>query len=165
MRFEFATATRVVFGAGARRELPSIARALGSRALVVGGRSPALSEPLVTSLADVGIPVERWSVAGEPTVEQVLAGAELVRRQRCDLVLAIGGGSAIDAGKAMAALAANPGDPFEYLEVVGRGHPLARASLPFIAVPTTAGSGAEVTRNAVLTCPDRHRSRPAFGAP
>jgi alcohol dehydrogenase class IV len=155
MRFEFATATRVVFGAGARRELPAIARAFGTRALVVGGRSPTLSDPVVANLADVGIAVERWSAAGEPTVEQVLAGAELARRERCDLVLAVGGGSAIDAGKAVAALAVNPEDPFEYLEVVGRGRPLARASLPFIAVPTTAGSGAEVTRNAVLTCPDR----------
>ena len=163
MRFEFATATRVVFGAGARRELPSIARALGCRALVVVGRSPERGEPLVAGLSQAGIGVARWSVAGEPTVDQVRAGADLARREHCELVVAVGGGSVIDAGKAAAALAANPGDPFEYLEVVGQGRPLPRASLPLIAVPTTAGSGAEVTRNAVLTCPSGG-SRPASGA-
>jgi alcohol dehydrogenase class IV len=155
MSFEFATATRVVFGAGARRELPAVARAFGRRALVVNGRSPARSEPLVAGLSESGTHVARWSVAGEPSVEQVLAGAELARGERCELVVAVGGGSVIDAGKAVAALAANPGDAFEYLEVVGRGRPLEHASLPVIAVPTTAGSGAEVTRNAVLTVPDR----------
>jgi alcohol dehydrogenase class IV len=155
MRFEFATATRVVFGAGARRDLPSIARPFGRRALVVVGRSPARSEPLIAELVQAGVHCVRWSVPGEPTVDSVLTGSELARAEGCEWVLAVGGGSAIDAGKAVAALAANPGDPFEYLEVVGRDRPLACASLPFIAVPTTAGSGAEVTRNAVLTCPEQ----------
>jgi alcohol dehydrogenase class IV len=154
MRFEFATATRVIFGAGTRRELPSVARALGCRALVVGGRSSARSDPLVRGLIDTGVHCVRWSIAGEPTVDLVRVGSELARAEGCDLVLAVGGGSAIDAGKAVAALAANPGDPFEYLEVVGRGRPLERAGLPFVAVPTTAGTGAEVTRNAVLTAAD-----------
>jgi alcohol dehydrogenase class IV len=151
--FEFATATRVVFGAGARRELPAVARAFGRRVLVVSGRSPQRSEPLVAGLSESGAHVVRWSVQGEPTVDQVLTGAELARRERCEVVVAVGGGSVMDAGKAAAALAANPGDAFEYLEVVGRGRPLEHESLPFIAVPTTAGSGAEVTRNAVLTVP------------
>ncbi len=155
MPFEFATATRVVFGAGTRRELPAIVRGFGRRVLVVIGRSPQRSEPLVAGLSESGVRVVRWSVEGEPTVDQVLTGAELARRERCELVVAVGGGSVIDAGKAVAALAANRGDPFRYLEVVGQGLPLEHASLPFIAVPTTAGSGAEVTRNAVLTVPDR----------
>jgi len=84
----------------------------------------------------------------------VRTGTELARTNRCDLVVAIGGGSAIDAGKAIAALTTNPGDPLEYLEVIGKGRSLDRACLPFIAVPTTAGSGAEVTRNAVLASPE-----------
>jgi len=154
MRFEFATATRIVFGAGSRRELPDIARAFGRRALVVSGRSPDRSEPVVASLSEAGVESVRWSVPGEPTVDHVRTGTELARGERCDLVLAIGGGSAIDAGKAVAALAANPDDPFEYLEVIGKGRPLEQESLPFVAVPTTAGSGAEVTRNAVLTSPE-----------
>src|SRR5579871_3211041 len=70
------------------------------------------------------------------------------------MVIAIGGGSAIDAGKALAAMIANPGDPLDYLEVIGRGQPLTRPSTPFIAIPTTAGTGSEVTRNAVLGSPE-----------
>ena len=155
MRFEFATATRVIFGAGTRRELPSIARAFGRRALVVSGQSSARGDPLFRGLIEGGLHCVRWWTPGEPTVDLVRVGSKLARAEGCELVLAIGGGSAIDAGKAVAALAANPGDPFEYLEVVGKACPLEHASLPFVAVPTTAGSGAEVTRNAVLTCPDR----------
>ena len=154
MRFEFATATRVVFGARSRLELPTIAAALGSRALVVTGRSPSRSELLVSGLTERGVRCVLWSVPGEPTIDQVRTGTELARTNRCDLVVAIGGGSAIDAGKAIAALTTNPGDPLEYLEVIGNGRSLDRACLPFIAVPTTAGSGAEVTRNAVLASPE-----------
>ena len=83
----------------------------------------------------------------------VRAGVDQARREDCHSVIAIGGGSAIDAGKAIAALLTNPGDPMDYLEVIGRGQPLTQPSLPFAALPTTAGSGAEVTRNAVLASP------------
>jgi alcohol dehydrogenase class IV len=96
------------------------------------------------------------AVAGEPTIEMVSRGNEYARAERCDLVIAMGGGSAIDAGKALAAMLANPGDPLDYLEVVGRGQPLGRVSAPFIAIPTTSGTGSEVTRNAVLASP-QHR--------
>jgi alcohol dehydrogenase class IV len=154
VKFEFATATRIVFGAGSRRELPAVARALGRRVLLVCGRSSRRSDPLVGALSDEGLSCVRWTVPGEPTVDQVRSGVDLARREGCDVVLAIGGGSAIDAGKAVAVLAVNSGDPFDYLEVIGRGRPLERAGLPFVAVPTTAGSGAEVTRNAVLTSPE-----------
>ena len=80
----------------------------------------------------------------------VRQGVELARREQCDLVIAFGGGSAIDAGKAIAALLANGGELTDYLEVIGKGQPLRHPSVPFIAVPTTAGTGSEVTRNAVL---------------
>jgi alcohol dehydrogenase class IV len=96
------------------------------------------------------------AVAGEPTIEMVRHGSEYARAERCDLVVAMGGGSAIDTGKALAAMLSNPGDPLDYLEVIGRGQPLGRASAPFIAIPTTAGTGSEVTRNAVLASP-QHR--------
>lgn len=149
-RFEFATATRILFGPGVRRELPSIARSLGSRALVVGGQSSDRVDAAVEALAGAGVRSVRWSVRGEPTVDEIRAGTDLLRTAGSHVVVAIGGGSTLDAGKALAALATNPGEPFDYLEVVGRGLPLEKPSLPFIAVPTTAGSGAEVTRNAVL---------------
>ena len=92
---------------------------------------------------------------GEPTIELVRRGAEFARQEKCDLVIAFGGGSAIDTGKAIAALLANPGELMDYLEVVGKGRPLEHAGAPFIAVPTTAGTGSEVTRNAVLGVPER----------
>lgn len=141
MRFEFATASRILFGEGVSRDLP----AMGQRALVVTGAAGRH--------ARAGV---RFAVDGEPTVDQVRRGVELARAESCDYVIAIGGGSAIDGGKAIAALVANPGDPLDYLEVVGGGQPLVNPSVPFIAIPTTAGTGSEVTRNAVLASPE-HR--------
>jgi alcohol dehydrogenase class IV len=159
MRFEFATATRIVFGAGALREAAPAAKALGRRALLALGCPPELAAPLKTEVPCCELPV-----AGEPTLELVRQGAELARRERCDVVIGLGGGSAIDAAKAIAALLANPGDPLDYLEVIGAGRPLTAPSVPFIAVPTTAGTGAEVTRNAVLASPE-HRVKASLRSP
>ena len=145
MRFEFATATRIVFGEGTAATLPELVRTLGSRPMVVTGASTERAKWLVSALA-----AEAFAVAGEPTVELVRQGARHVQESACDVVVSLGGGSAIDAGKAIAAVAANGGEPLEFLEVVGKGRALAIPSLPFIAVPTTAGTGSEVTRNAVL---------------
>ncbi|HSN92482.1 MAG TPA: iron-containing alcohol dehydrogenase [Anaeromyxobacteraceae bacterium] len=149
--FELATATRILFGAGRLADAAAEVAALGvSRVLLATGRSGDRSGTLARSLEARGIAVVPFRVEGEPTVELARAGTERARAERCDGVVAIGGGSAIDGGKAVAALAANEGDVLDYLEVVGRGRPLARPSLPFVAVPTTAGTGSEVTRNAVL---------------
>ncbi|MCC6538958.1 MAG: iron-containing alcohol dehydrogenase [Bryobacterales bacterium] len=144
--FEFATAARVVFGAGqAAAELSGAVRSLGERALLVTGRDPARWRHLVPGAAEV------FAVrGGEPTLDTAREGAALARACGADVVVAVGGGSAIDAGKAIAALAANPGDVLDYLEVIGAGRALERRPLPFLAVPTTFGTGAEVTRNAVL---------------
>jgi alcohol dehydrogenase class IV len=155
VRFEFATAARIVFGPGVVAELPAAARGLGTRVLVVTGRDERRWATLVDALSAAGLACAKYAVPGEPTLDLVRAGVERARQHRADLVVAIGGGSAIDAGKAIAALAANPGDALDYLEVVGRGQPLAAAPLPVIAVPTTAGTGAEVTRNAVIGVPER----------
>jgi alcohol dehydrogenase class IV len=102
-----------------------------------------------------GVECLSFAAAGEPTVDLLRGGAARIREERCDLVVAFGGGSALDAGKALAALATNPGDPLDYLEVIGRGQPLRNASAPFLAIPTTAGTGSEVTRNAVLGAPEQ----------
>ena len=91
---------------------------------------------------------------GEPTVDLVREGARRAQDAACDVVISIGGGSAIDAGKAIAAIATNGGEPLEFLEVVGKGRAITAPPLPFIAVPTTAGTGSEVTRNAVLGSPE-----------
>jgi len=105
-------------------------------------------------LAAAGVRWTRFVVEGEPTVDVARAGTAAALGAGCDLVIGFGGGSALDAAKAIAALVANGGDPLDYLEVVGRGQPLARPSLPFIAIPTTAGTGSEVTKNAVLASPE-----------
>jgi len=152
--FEFATAQRIIFGAGKVSLLPGVAAECGQKALVVTGSEPARHAALLEGLLGELASVEVFAVEGEPTVPLVLEGVAAARKTDAELVIAIGGGSAIDAGKAIAALVANPGDPLDYLEVVGKGQPLPEAPLPFIAVPTTAGTGAEVTRNAVLSVPD-----------
>jgi alcohol dehydrogenase class IV len=164
MNFEFATATRIIFGAGKLAEAGPLAASLGKRALLVTGANPTRADGLAAQLARLGIETTRYSVAGEPTVELARQGAETARRENVDLVIALGGGSVIDAGKAIAALATNPGDPLDFLEVIGRALPLRADPLPFMALPTTAGTGAEVTRNAVLGSPE-HRVKVSLRSP
>ena len=153
--FDFATAGRIVFGDGCSASVPGWTAAHGSTSLVVTGRNPARAEWLVEALQQQGAEVVLLCVDGEPDLQFVSGGADLARRRSIQVVVGLGGGSAIDAAKAIAALAANPGDPLNYLEVVGSGRAIVHAPLPLIAVPTTAGTGSEVTRNAVLTVPDR----------
>ena len=154
VQFAFATATEILFGAGAMTTVGARACAMGSLALVVTGRSDAPSADVLAAIDAAGLPMVRWPVEGEPTVAAARAVVAAARQHGADVVVACGGGSAVDLGKAAAALLANPGDPLDYLEVVGRGLALSVRSLPFIAVPTTAGTGAEVTRNAVLSVPE-----------
>lgn len=155
MRFEFATAGRILFGEGVFDRAGALAAELGTRVLVVGGATAARIEPLVAQLADRGLPVSTFAVTGEPKIEAALQGTEQARDFAADLVIGMGGGSPVDAAKAIAALLANPGDPYDYLEVIGRGQPLVQPAAPCIAIPTTAGPGAEVTRNAVLSSPEQ----------
>ncbi|HET6147192.1 MAG TPA: iron-containing alcohol dehydrogenase [Polyangia bacterium] len=156
--FEIAAPTRILFGAGTLAQVPDLARALGQRPLLVTGASPSRVRLGLESACPV------VTIAGEPTVALVRAAAATARAAGCDLVIACGGGSALDAGKAIAALVGNDGDPLDYLEVVGRGRPIERAGLPFIAVPTTAGTGSEVTRNAVLSSPE-HQVKASLRSP
>lgn len=151
MNFEFATPNRVVFGAGQVKLLPDLARNFGSSALVVTGKQSDRTESIRQSLSAHPVSVTPFIVPHEPTLELVTEGAAQARLNKCECVIAIGGGSVIDAGKAIAAIATNHRPILDYLEVIGSGEPLQERPLPTIAVPTTAGSGAEVTRNAVLT--------------
>jgi alcohol dehydrogenase class IV len=150
MRFEFATATRIIFGAGTLRQLGPLAAELGRRALLVTGSHPGRAAGLIGQLSAAGITVSPFVVPGEPTTDLARQGVQAGRDADADLIIACGGGSALDAGKAIAALLSNGGDPLDYLEVIGAGRPLTQPALPFIAIPTTAGTGSEVTRNAVL---------------
>ena len=153
MQFEFATASRIVFRSGASEDLPGIVREFGRRVLVVTGKNPERLAGLIGRMESSGLSCSVFSASGEPTLGVVRQGVERAR-DGCEVVIGVGGGSAIDAAKAIAALTTNSGEPLDYLEVIGKGQPLGSAPLPFIAVPTTAGAGAEVTRNAVLGSPE-----------
>ncbi len=148
--FEFATANRILFGKGKLAEAAPAVKAFGRRALVVTGKSVERAQPLLDLL--LNIECVTHAIPGEPKIADVQSGVDAAAD--CEVIIAMGGGSAIDAGKAIAALCSNPGDPLDYLEVIGKGQPLTNAPLPFIAIPTTAGTGAEVTRNAVLASPE-----------
>jgi len=159
--FEFATARRIVAGAGRAAELPGVLAGLGSRVLVCVGANPVRHADL---LAGLGLPAVAFPVAGEPTVELARAGAAVAREHGADVIAAVGGGSVIDLGKAVAMLVANGGDPLDYLEVVGSGQKVTQPAVPCVAVPTTAGAGAEATANAVLAVPE-HRLKASLRSP
>ncbi len=150
MKFEFATATQIIFGAGTARTIGNYAATLGQRAMVVSGRNLAKYDIIRKQLEKQGIASTHFSVRAEPTTETALAGVQRARQGACDCVIGIGGGSVIDAGKVVAALLTNGGDLSDYLEVIGKGLPLEKMPAPYMAIPTTAGTGAEVTRNSVL---------------
>lgn len=154
MQFEFATASRIVFGAGSVNGVPSIAQGMGRHALVLSGKDPGRAEGLKSMLAAAGLMVTSFAVTREPTTDMVIEGAALARDAGCDLVIAQGGGSVIDAGKAIAALLTNPGGLFDYLEIIGKAGKIAVSPAPYIAIPTTAGTGTEVTKNAVIISPE-----------
>jgi alcohol dehydrogenase class IV len=130
---------------------------MGSRALVVMGKSPDRAAPLMERLIPQNVKVTPFSIAEEPTIERIEQGVKKVADEGCDMIIAFGGGSVIDSGKAIAALATNPGGALNYLEVIGEGETLENPPLPVIAIPTTAGTGSEVTRNAVLASPEHQR--------
>src|SRR5262249_30126997 len=100
----------------------------------------------------------------EPDLDAVELGTSQAKTEKCDLVVSLGGGSAIDAGKAIAAMLANAGGLLDYLEIIGGGKPLTKPSAPFIAIPTTAGTGSEATRNAVLAS-HQHRLKVSLRSP
>ena len=131
-RFEFSTAGRIVFGSGVIAELPSIAAPYGRRVLLVTGSTGNRFRKVIADLNSAGIASALFPVREEPTVALVREGAAAFRASRCDAVIAIGGGSAIDAGKAIAGIAANPGDVLDYLEVIGKGKTFESEPFPFI---------------------------------
>jgi len=154
MRFEFATATRIIFGAGTSEEVAGLATEMGRRAFVVTGRTVERVRPVLEQLKKHQIEHVTFTVAGEPTTDMARQGVRKARQAKADLVISIGGGSVLDTGKVVAAMLTNRGELEDYLEVVGEGKPLVLSAAGHIAVPTTAGTGAEVTRNSVLKVPE-----------
>jgi alcohol dehydrogenase class IV len=157
--FDFIAPTNILFGPGRIAELPAILSADGiRRCLVVTGRSPQRLERIVALLRSSGVELSVIPIDTEPTLDLVRQGIQQARDHQCKGVVAVGGGSALDAGKAIAALLRNEGDVLDFLEVIGHGKELVHPGVPLVTVPTTAGTGAEVTRNAVLFDP-QHRMK------
>lgn len=152
MSFGFSTATEILFGPGCVKNAFAAAKAhgaLGNKAMLVCN-DLSRAKAIVDELKRAGIPFIHQTVAREPCTELVDKAAQSAREEKVDFVIAVGGGSVMDTGKAIAMLVANGGECLDYLEVVGRGKKITKKSLPLIAVATTAGTGAEVTKNAVV---------------
>lgn len=168
--YDFVAPATILFGPGRLAEVGTVAARLGDEAWIVGGRRGLAAcggaDALAQRLRDAGLRVT-WIAdsTGEPTVDDVAAAIRCLpaRGGSSPVMIAVGGGSAIDLAKAVAAVATNrdPGaDDVEagvvdHLEGVGRGLSIRVPPLPVVAVPTTAGTGAEATRNAVISCPRR----------
>jgi alcohol dehydrogenase class IV len=152
VQFQLAIPGDIRFGAGRVSELPAALGDLGaSRVLIVTGRTTTRADGIRSTLQQAGISSVVLGVATEPSIERVRAAVDVTLETRCDAVLGFGGGSALDVAKAVAVLATSGTDPMDHLEVIGAGRPIERPGLPCIAVPSTAGTGSEVTRNSVLS--------------
>ncbi len=177
MRFEFATATRIIFGPGTIKEVAPLAAEMagpsdsrrktglrGNRAFVITGRTTERAEPILEQLNKHAIEYVTFNVPSEPTTTMIKQAVERARNNKSDLVIGIGGGSVLDTGKVVAAMLTNTGQPADYLEIVGLGKPITQSPVPYIAIPTTAGTGAEVTRNAVIGVPE-HKVKVSMRSP
>ncbi|TGN40255.1 iron-containing alcohol dehydrogenase [Marinobacter confluentis] len=154
--FSLLTPAEIVFGRGRIAELNERASKLGSRALIVHGSSPGRLSAVFESLTAVDI-VQTLSVGKEPDLDTLTSAIEEGKSLGVDLVLGIGGGSVMDSAKVLAAMLPAQTGLMSHLEVVGDGLPLSGRRLPLILIPTTSGTGAEVTRNAVIDIPQAQR--------
>ena len=164
MSFELSVPEKVIFGKGGLVRLGELVSGFGNRALIVHGANPDRARSIVGQLAQSKFESYLHSVRNEPTIEDIAEGVEKAKTREVTLVIGIGGGSVIDAAKAISALVTNAGDIVDYLEVIGRGNPLTKPGLPCVAIPTTAGTGAEVTKNAVIASLE-HRVKVSLRSP
>ncbi len=157
MGFSIQTPAQVLFGRGMKEQAAGKIAGFGARGVLVHGSNPDRAAWLAEGLRDAGCEVLTLSCGQEPSLPMLEAALALARPFAPAWVAALGGGAALDMGKALAALIPSHSETMDHLEVVGRGLPLVAAPLPFIALPTTAGTGAEVTKNAVIGLPDHRR--------
>jgi alcohol dehydrogenase class IV len=148
VNFELSVPEKIIFGKGSLARLGQLVSGFGDQVLIVHGANPDRARSLEGLLPKSTTTL--YPIRNEPTIEDIAKGVEEAKAKEVTLVIGIGGGSVIDAAKAISGLATNTGDILEYLEVIGRGNPLTKAGLPCVAIPTTAGTGAEVTKNAVI---------------
>lgn len=156
--FGFSLPGRVIFGRSEAGRAPGLIGALGDRGVLVHGADASRAAWLVDGLRAQGAAVLAVSCGAEPSLPMLRDALDRARSQGADWVCGLGGGSALDMAKALAALIPAPGGIMDHLEVVGRGLPLRVPPLPCVAIPTTAGTGAEATRNAVIGLPDHGRN-------
>ena len=164
MHFEFSTTGRIIFGNGTIKQLPDYANLLGKNTLIICGKNTGRIDFVVNNLNGAGVKTSLFSVPTEPAIPLIQQGIHEARSKGCDLIIGLGGGSVIDAGKAIAAMMTNDGELADYLEVIGAGKSIARAPAPYIAIPTTAGTGAEATSNAVLASAE-HKVKVSMRSP
>ena len=164
MVFEFSTAECIIFGKGAFKQVGDLVAGMGSRAFVVAGRSARGAESLLQKLKEKGMDSEAYGIAHEPTLTILQEALAAARHFKPHVVIGLGGGSVMDSAKAIAALIHNKGPVQQYLEVIGKGRPIENPPIPCVAIPTTAGTGAEVTRNAVLTS-EEHKVKVSLRSP
>jgi alcohol dehydrogenase class IV len=154
MNFEFATAGKIIFGSGALNKLPEYIIEYGKNPFIIICESGKLRNKILDDLHYANLQPSIFTVRGEPDINKIREGVNFALESKADVIISIGGGSVIDTGKAVSALLTNEGEIFDYLEVIGKGKPLRNPTIPFIAIPTTAGTGSEVTSNAVLFSPE-----------
>ena len=164
MGFEFRTASRIIFGNGSILKVPKLLAEFGNKILLATGKNPERVAAFLELLNKGKFETTIFNVVKEPTIEIVTQGVQLARETDCEIVVGIGGGSVIDAAKAIAALTPNPGHILDYLEVIGAGKSLQNKPLTCIAIPTSAGTGSEVTKNAVLLSPE-HKVKVSLRSP
>lgn len=150
MKFEFMTASRIIVERDGLKQIGKLAKSFGQRVLLVGRLASDDTKRAIEYLSNEGCIVTPVNVKGEPSVESINEILAISRKNQCEVVIAIGGGSVLDSGKTIAALMTNTNDIMDYLEVIGNGVAVSKKSLPFIAVPTTSGTGAEATKNATI---------------
>ncbi len=152
--FSLGVPSRIIFGCGKLAELRETLLSFGSRPLLVLGNTSFTAGKafamLWNILDDLGVPVKTLHITREPSPETIDTIVANKQYRTIDMVISIGGGSTLDAGKAMAAMLVEGGAVSRFLEGVGTKRPSGK-KLPFIAIPTTAGTGSEATSNAVLS--------------
>lgn len=156
MGFEFVAPRRIIFGNGSIEKIQAVANEFGHKALVVCGSGSVPIKILLGMLDEAEISYQIFPVQQEPDIPTIKSGLSTAKSSQCEFVIGYGGGSVLDTSKAISALMTNAGDIMDYLEVIGGGKEISNSAAPMIALPTTAGTGTEVTRNAVIYSPEHN---------
>jgi alcohol dehydrogenase class IV len=154
--FEFVTSEKIVFGNGSLAQVKDAAQEFGRKVLLVCGSGSVPTDNLINFLEEGDLSYEIFRVEGEPNISTIEDGLSRAKSSGSTFVIGYGGGSVLDAAKAISAMMTNQGELMDYLEVIGRGKKITNSPAPMIAIPTTAGTGTEVTRNAVIASEVHH---------